>query len=205
MDLAKLNHTAKNEVCLDAVPVEPESGKTHSGIRIPSADADQRQCEMMADSENVDNANSFDKLKREVPQVKSVYKPSRPETEEIRRRLYDIMRNEYHQRGDYAIRMLDTAEYLMAHLPEDPEKAPYFGTAVASCLRQAVMEIFKAGKDNGGLWRKISRRVTNAKQNYEKAESSNKHELLQHLIGAISDLEKFHEGETSHEYRLKQI
>ena len=114
------------------------------------------------------------------------------------------MRNEYHQRGDYAIRMLDTAEYLMAHLPEDPEKAPYFGTAVASCLRQAVMEIFKAGKDNSGPWRKISRRVTNAKQNYEKAESSNKHELLQHLIGAISDLEKFHdEVETSHEYRLK--
>ena len=83
MDLAKLNHTAKNEVCLDAVPVEPESGKTHSVIRIPSADADQRQCERMADSENVDNANSFDKLKKRSPagqeclQTKPGQKPKR--------------------------------------------------------------------------------------------------------------------------------
>ena len=70
--------------------------------------------------------------------------------------------------------MLDTVEYLMLHLPEDPEKAPYFGTAVASCLRQAVVKIIEVGKDNRERWENISRRVTGAKLDYENAGPSKK-------------------------------
>ena len=113
-------------------------------------------------------------------------------------RLSKIMIQEYGERGVYTVEMLETAKYLL----ELPRQPPHLATAVASCIRQAVIEIFQAAKDNGERWSIISRQVVDASRCLDMNPPYVEKDI-QHLRDTISKLEDFHKRDTTHQTRLR--
>ena len=113
-------------------------------------------------------------------------------------RLSKIMIQEYGERGVYAVEMLETAKYLL----ELPKQPPHLATAVAGCVRQAVIDVFQAAKDNGERWDGISRQVVDANRCLGMSPPYVEKDI-QRLRDTIGKLEDFHKRDTTHQTRLR--
>ena len=121
----------------------------------------------------------------------------KPEDKEMQNRLFSRMKQEFGERGVYAVEMLQTAERLL----EQTEQIPRQASAAAYCIRQAVVEIFQKERNSRSLWRVVSREVVEAKRRFK--DSPNPTDELPDLLSAVDRLAKIHDGDTIHQSRLR--
>ena len=111
--------------------------------------------------------------------------------------LFEKMKRERGERGQYAVEMLETADRLLGQTEQLPRQAE----AAAYCIRQAVVEIFgdedmKTLSEVIGLVKKARHRV--------KPKSLQDKNLIQDVLDAIDELEHF-ETRSKHKARLTRI
>ena len=106
---------------------------------------------------------------------------------------------EHWDQGQRAVEFLATARELLVSRPV----APRVGQTVAYCLREALASLAPAGTLEGGdRWRKVSRRVVDAKTRYERSRELPETAFdapgaLAEVLQAIDDLRSFHESDRS--------
>ena len=120
------------------------------------------------------------------------------EDKEMQNRLFSRMRQEFGERGVYAVEMLQTAERLL----EQTEQAPRQASAAAYCIRQAAVEIFQKERNSGDSWRVVSRDAVDAKRRF--IDSPNPKDDLPDLLSAVDRLAKIHDDDTTHQGRLRE-
>jgi hypothetical protein len=121
--------------------------------------------------------------------------------------LLDHLVVEFGDHGRRAVEFLLTAQ-TMVRL-DSATDAPRLAETVAYCLREA-MKTIPASLDmgGGGLWKSISRAITDAQWRYKNAcgiPGEDEHGALNDLLAAIDDLEVFHSQAGIHERRLIAI
>lgn len=124
----------------------------------------------------------------------------------LHRRLYDHLRREFGTRGGRAVEFLMTAASILARHEVTP--APRDAETVAYCLREALKELPQVAVVDEERWRALSRRIVEGRRAYEHAAGAAEADrdiLLQRLLAAISDLERFHEQEAVHQRRLLEL
>ena len=115
----------------------------------------------------------------------------------MQNRLFSRMKQEFGERGVYAVEMFQTAERLL----EQTKQAPRQASAAAYCIRQAVVEIFGREMDDRESWRVVSGEVVEAKRRFK--DSPNPTDKLLDLLSAVDKLAEIHEGDTTHQGRLR--
>ena len=125
------------------------------------------------------------------------YIPS--DIEEIKHSLFRRMEQEHGERGDYAVKMLKTAERLL----KLPSPVPHLSTAIASCIRQATIEIFQTTKDNNGSWNRAFKQAADAGHRLSGTSSPNREIDVQCLIDAVGELEDLNKCGSAHQARLR--
>ena len=120
-----------------------------------------------------------------------------PFDNEVRDRLID----ELGEHGCRAVEFLDTADAL---LNQRPPSADRHGQAVAFCLRQAMRGISEAaGAGDPGAWRRLSRDVVNACEQYRRVRGlpSEDERALDALFAQVDALKQYHDQERGHHER----
>lgn len=121
-----------------------------------------------------------------------------PPDAEIKDLLFDIMKQDYGERGDYAIEMLDTAEGLL----KQPEQNPRQAEAAAYCIRQAVVEISRGVKIDREWLRGMAYKAVEYKRHILHGPDQPKKEDYQRLFDVIDDMEGVLNRSTDHEAYL---
>lgn len=113
--------------------------------------------------------------------------------------LSERMEQEYGKRGKYAAEMLETAKGLLTQQEQYPRQA----TAIATCIRQAVEEIFEGESYEKRTLSSVSGRVISAKKRYQKAVGQPDAERsLKDLLDEVNRLEEIRGNSTIHRDRL---
>jgi hypothetical protein len=112
---------------------------------------------------------------------------------------------EFRKHGQRALEFVTTAR---DHIENGVDRSPRTPETVVYCLREALKSItMSQARGEGGEWRKVSRRVADAKRRYTIAFETNlpgtdPDAALADLLAAISDMEEFHKSEGVHQRRL---
>ena len=102
----------------------------------------------------------------------------------MQNQLFSKIKQEFGERGVYAVEMFQMAERLL----EQTEQAPRQASAAAYCIRQAIVEIFQKERDSKDSWRVVSRDVVEAKRRF--IDSPNPTDELSDLLSAVDRLAK---------------
>jgi hypothetical protein len=126
---------------------------------------------------------------------------------EIEPELLDHLISEFGDEGIRAADFLRTAQALRSTSLSDVLRLP---ATIAYCLREAMKAIPSSqAQGDGGQWRELSRRVTDARRRHELVRGkpgAGEEEALTELFVAIDELDTFHkQGESVHEQRLIAI
>ena len=112
--------------------------------------------------------------------------------------LFELMRQDFDERGDYAIEMLNTAEGLLGQPKANPRQAE----AAAYCIRQALVEIFRGVEIDRERLGSIAKRAINAKRIITKIKSPNTKDY-QDLLNIIDEMKDLFKRSSDHEAYLK--
>ncbi len=114
--------------------------------------------------------------------------------------LSERMEQEYGKRGKYAAEMLETAKGLLTQQEQYPRQA----TAIATCIRQAVEEIFEGESYEKRTLSSVSGQVIAAKKRYQTAvgQPDAERNSLKDLLDEVNRLEEIRGNSTIHRDRL---
>lgn len=118
--------------------------------------------------------------------------------------ILEQLTNDFGDRGGRAAQLLKTAETLSTL----PVSAPRIGEAIAYCIREALIEIPRVTRMEGGQWRSVSREVVDARTRYETARGltgMEEQKALDDLLRSIDDLENVHRRDTIHAEGLREV
>lgn len=112
--------------------------------------------------------------------------------------------HEFADFGQSAVEFVATARDLLAS--GDPQRQPRLGEAVSYCVREALKRILDSvERPGGGRWQGASRRVTAAKQQFDRVRGlpgGDEEGALDELLRRIDELEDLHNETGIHERRI---